>query len=200
MKLIVLIGVMALVVLGIFAVPSLTQRQSTEQLAREDSAGFFKEKKREADAVKDLVGDGLKAPKPIVKQTDGPSAPSGVHRFENVIENCERAIKNLPTSLLRSRRKPRLAPPGVYFTLTYMSVRKPSGIIGVNAGTRVVCVKDEGAVLIVKAGDLEFEAKRQHLTNNLDVADLAGMDDAEAQQAVESYIAKQQQEIYQHKR
>jgi hypothetical protein len=81
-----------------------------------------------------------------------------------------------------------------------MSVRKPSGIIGVNAGTRVVCVKDEGAVLIVKAGDLEFEAKRQHLTNNLDVADLAGMDDAEAQQAVESYIAKQQQEIYQHKR
>ena len=55
-------------------------------------------------------------------------------------------------------------------------------------------------MLLVKAGDLEFEANRQYLTNNLDVADLAGMDDAEAQQAVESYIAKQQQEIYQYKR
>jgi hypothetical protein len=40
--------------------------------------------------------------------------------------------------------------------------------------------------------NLEFEAKRQYLTNDLDLADLALRDDAEAQQAVASYIAQQQ--------
>ena len=83
-------------------------------------------------------------------------------------------------------------PPGVYFTLTYFSVRNPSGITGLEAGSRVICVKDEGPVLLVKAGNVEFEAKRQYLTNDLDVADLAVRNDAEAQQAVASYIAKQQ--------
>jgi hypothetical protein len=93
------------------------------------------------------------------------------------------------------RPHPRLAPPGVYFTLTYISVRNPYGITGVEPGTRVVCVKDEGPVLLVREDNLEFEAKRQYLTNNLDVADLAVRNDAEAQQAVASYIAQQQQAI-----
>jgi hypothetical protein len=50
-------------------------------------------------------------------------------------------------------------------------------------------------VLLVRAGNLEFEAKRQYLTDDLDVADLAVRNDAEAQQAVASYIAQQQQAI-----
>jgi hypothetical protein len=91
--------------------------------------------------------------------------------------------------------RPRPAPPGVYFTLTYLSVRNPSGITGLEAGSRVICVKDEGPVLLVKAGNVEFEAKRQYLTNDLNIADLAVRNDAEAQQAVVSYIAKQQQAI-----
>jgi hypothetical protein len=74
----------------------------------------------------------------------------------------------------------RLAPPGVYFTLTHLSARSASGITGVEPGTRVVCVKDEGPVLLVKVDNLEFEAKRQYLTNNLDVANLAIRNDAEA--------------------
>ena len=116
--------------------------------------------------------------------------------LQNVIWDCEHAIKNLPTRLgLRGHPQPRPAPPGVYFTLTYLSVRSPFGITGVEPGTRVVCVKDEGAVLVVKAGKAEFEAKRQYLTNDLEVADLAVRNDAEAQQAVASYIAKQQQAI-----
>src|SRR5215467_9302530 len=93
------------------------------------------------------------------------------------------------------RPHPRLAPPGVYFTLTYISVRNPYGITGVEPGTRVVCVKDEGPVLLVREDNLEFEAKRQYLTNNLDVAELAVRNDVEAQQAVASYIAQQQQAI-----
>jgi len=96
--------------------------------------------------------------------------------------------------------RPRLAPFGVYFTLIHLSAQTASGITGFEPGTQVVCVKDEGPVLRVKAGNLEFEAKRQYLTNDLDVADLAVRNDAEAQQAVASYIAKQQQAIDQHKR
>jgi hypothetical protein len=76
-------------------------------------------------------------------------------------------------------------------------VRNASGIKGVEAGTQVVCVKDEGPVLLVKAGDLEFEAKRQNLTNVLDIADLAVRNDAEARQTVAFYIAQQQQAIEQ---
>ena len=93
------------------------------------------------------------------------------------------------------RPHPRLAPPGVYFTLTYLSARSASGITGFEPGTRVVCVKDEGPVFLVKVDNLEFEAKRQYLTNDLDVADLAVRNDAEAQQAVASYIAQQEQAI-----
>jgi pSer/pThr/pTyr-binding forkhead associated (FHA) protein len=132
------------------------------------------------------------APNPL-KHPTGVSGPSWMDRLQKGIEDFERAIKNLPTSLgLRTRR---LAPPDVYFTLTYLSVRKKSGITGFEPGTQVVCVKDEGPVLLVKAGDLEFEAKRQYLTNDLDVAALAVRNDAEAQQAIASYIAQQQQAI-----
>jgi hypothetical protein len=91
--------------------------------------------------------------------------------------------------------RPRRAPPGVYFTLTYVSVRTRSGITGVEGGTQVVCVKDEGPVLLVKAGSVEFEAKRQYLTNDLDVAALAVRNDAEAQQTIAAYIAQQEQAI-----
>jgi hypothetical protein len=131
------------------------------------------------------------APNPL-KHPTGVSRPSWVDRLQKRIEDYERAIKNLPTSL---GFRTRLAPPDVYFTLTYLSVRKPSGITGFEVGTQVVCVKDEGPVLLVKAGNLEFEVKRQYLTNDLDVADLALRNDAEAQQTIASYIAKQQQAI-----
>ena len=50
-------------------------------------------------------------------------------------------------------------------------------------------------MLLVKVENLEFEAKRQYLTNDLDVVDLAVRNDAEAQQAVASYIAQQRQAI-----
>jgi hypothetical protein len=93
------------------------------------------------------------------------------------------------------RPLPRRAPPGVYFTLIHLPVRSGSTLTGVEPGTRVVCVKDEGPALLVKVDNLEFEAKRQYLTNDLNVADLAARNDAEAQQAVASYIAQQQQAI-----
>jgi len=208
MKGIVLIGVASLIGLGIFAVLTNMMRDTTNKLVREDANGFFHEKKQEMAVADDLSQQAFGEPNPIMYPKRDIREPVWVKRLEEGIEACERAIKNLPTSLgLRTRphprlapprlAPPRLAPPGVYFTLTYLSVRKPFGITGVKPGTQVVCVKDEGQVLLVKAGDLEFEAKRQNLTNVLDIADLAVRNDAEAQQTVAFYIAQQKQAIEQ---
>jgi hypothetical protein len=118
------------------------------------------------------------------------STPSWRERVQSLIDASVRSIK-------RVGHRRRLAPAHVFFTLKYISARNSYTITGVEAGTRVLCVKDWGPVLLVRAGDLEFEAKRQYLTNDLDVADLAVRNDAEAQQAVESYIARQEQAIEQ---
>ena len=168
-----MIGVIALVALGIFAVLSLMQRQATDELVQAEGNGKIHEKKRENADAEAFARECLGGPN-AVKHPTSVSGPSWVGRLQNVIEGCERAIRNLPTSLGHlTRHDRRLALPGVYFTLTYQSVRTRSGITGLDAGTQVVCVKDEGPVVIVKAGNLEFEAKRQYLTNDLDVADLA---------------------------
>jgi hypothetical protein len=127
-----------------------------------------------------------------VSNTTEMSTPSWGDRLQKLIHHYARATKSVDH---RSSPRSRLAPHGVYFTVTYLSVRNGFGITGLEPGTQVVCVKDEGPVLRVKAGNLEFEAKRQHLTNDLDIAGLAARNDAEAQQAIAAYIAQQQQAI-----
>jgi hypothetical protein len=193
MKAIVLVGVMALVALAIFAVLSNIQRQSTDKLAQEDASGFFHEKKQEAAAARDLSREAFDQPNPV-ERPPGESGPSWVDRLESLVGERVRAIKRVG-----HRHQPRVAPPGVYFTLAYLSVRTRSGITGLAAGTQVTCVKDEGPVLLVKAGDLEFEVKRQYVTNDLDVADIAARNDAEAQQALAAYMAQQQQQAIEHR-
>lgn len=172
------------------------QRQTTDKLAQEDASGFFREKQQEKAAAADLAGDAYNQ---IIKPPTGVSGPSWVNRLQNAIEDGLRAIKNLPTKLTRrTDPHPPLAAPNVYFTLTYLSVRTRSGITGLGAGTQVVCVKDEGPVLLVKFGNLEFEVKRQQVTNDLDVAAIAARNDAEAQQALAAYMAQQQQQAIKH--
>jgi hypothetical protein len=167
-------------------------RWNTE-LQGEGNGSFFEQKRRRADAaafVREAFNDG---PMAVDNATDvSSSGPSREDRHENLIGYSLHALKGVGHRIFH---RPRLASPGVYFTLTDLSVRTRYGITGVSAGTQVVSVKDEGPVLLVKAGDLEFEAKRQYLTNDLDIADLAGRNDAEAQQAVAAYIAQQQRAI-----
>jgi len=194
MKAIVSVGVIALIALGIFAVLAFKQCQETDKLEQNPNR-VLGEKEQEIADAQAFAQEAVGRPKDIKEPTGPYQVPSWAGRLQNAIESCVRAIKNWPTSLGLRRHLPRLAPPGIYFTLTYLSARNPSGITGVERGTRVVCIKDEGPVLLVKAGNLEFEAKRQFLTNDLDVADLAVRNDAEAQQAIASYIAQQQQAI-----
>ena len=112
-------------------------------------------------------------------------------RLQKAIGDCERAIKNLSTSVGR-RLRPHLAPDGVYFTMRYFSVANARGITGIAPGTKVVRVRNDGSVLRVKTGDVEFEAAAQDLTNDLDVAATVSRGDAQKQQALASYIHQQQ--------
>jgi hypothetical protein len=108
-------------------------------------------------------------------------------RLRKAIEDCVRAIKSV-----RHRISPRLAPEGVYFTMRYFSLPNAHGITGIAPGTKVVRVRDDGSVLRVRTGDVEFEAAAQDLTNDLDVAVAVSRDDAQRQQALASYIHQQQ--------
>jgi hypothetical protein len=190
MKPIHVIGIILAVAFAIvwcFQIWSAGQWKTT--LQGEGSGNFYEQRDRRAGAqafVREAFGD---SPTPADQATDMSGLP-WEDRLGKIIDHWVRVIKSTGHG---SRR----APSGVYFTLTYFSVRNGSGLTGVNAGTQVVCVKDEGPVLRVKTGNLEFEAKRQYLTNDLDVADLAVRDDAEAQQALALYIAQQQQAIEQ---
>jgi hypothetical protein len=113
-------------------------------------------------------------------------------RLRKAIEDGERVINNLSTSV-RHRLRPHLAPDGVYFTMRYFSVANAHGITGIVPGTKVVRVRDDGSVLRVRTGgDVEFEAAPQDLTNDLDVAATVSRGDAQEQQALRSYIHRQQ--------
>ena len=112
-------------------------------------------------------------------------------RLQKAIEDCVRAINNLSTSV-RHRISPRLAPDGIYFTMRYFSVANAHGVTGIVPGTKVVRVRNDGSVLRVRTGDVEFEAAAQDLTNDLDVAATVSRGDAQEQQALASYIHQQQ--------
>ena len=188
------IHVMGLILIPAFAIVWCFQIWSAGQwkteLVQAEADGSFYENRRMIAKAKANVREAFNESSIPVNDATGVSGSSWEDPPQNVIDSWVRAIK----SFVHSHR-PRPAPPGVYFTLTYLSVRNPSGITGLEAGSRVICVKDEGPVLLVKAGNVEFEAKRQYLTNDLNIADLAVRNDEEAQQAVASYIARQQQAI-----
>ena len=97
MKIIVLIGVMSLVALGIFAVLSSTQRQATDQLVQAGD-GAISEKKREIALANTIARETFNEPNAIKYSTPVPG-PSWLDPFQNAIEHCLSAIKNLPTSL-----------------------------------------------------------------------------------------------------
>jgi hypothetical protein len=167
---------------------------------KKDAEAFAREAFNESESV----AESLNGPGTVDHPTEV-SEPSWKDWLPNTIKGWLGATKRVdgghpprpaPPPLAPPRPVPqRPAPPGVYFTLTYLSVRSRSGITNLMAGTQVVCVKDQGAVLLVKAGKFQFEVKRQYLTNDLNLADLAVRNDAGSQQAVASYIAQQQQAI-----
>jgi len=62
-----------------------------------------------------------------------------------------------------------LAPEGVYYVLSRISVTTDSGVAGISPGTKVTMIKP-GPPMRVTDGEHEFEATSSQLTNDLDVA------------------------------
>lgn len=86
----------------------------------------------------------------------------------------------------------RLAPEGVFYAVQAFSVTTDEGIRGIRAGTPVKLVKDSGVTLRVTDGKEEFEAKREYLTNDLDIAARAAGQQASQQAANAEWHQKQQ--------
>ena len=64
----------------------------------------------------------------------------------------------------------RLAPPGVYYLVNRISVTTDSGVIGVNAGTKVLVLeRQENGELKVTDGPDDFIVAASEITNDLDV-------------------------------
>src|SRR5207249_3830510 len=96
----------------------------------------------------------------------------------------------------------RLAPPGIYFATEYMSVRSSGGITGIPPGTRLELVQDMGEVARVTTGQVQFDAKKYQLTNDLDIAaEVSSRDAAEqtpislGQPSEHHETARQKQEV-----
>ena len=80
----------------------------------------------------------------------------------------------------------------MFYVISAFSVTTESGIRGVRAGTPVRVVKDSGAVLRVTDGQQEFDANRECLTNDLDVAANVSAQQASQQAAIADWHQKQQ--------
>ena len=63
-------------------------------------------------------------------------------------------------------------------------VKSKSAVIGFAPGTRVKLIKDQGETLLVQSEGTKFEVRGDQLTNDLDLADLLGRQDAQSQQAL----------------
>src|SRR5205814_735017 len=156
-----------------FAVLINVQNQSTDQALQGEGNGRFHDYKRRITATNAATAEVFGNPDPVNHQaygeTTGVSGSPWTDRLRNVIEDGVRAIKNLPAIVGHRPAPPRrLAPPGVYFTLRYFSVHSPHGVRGILPGTKVVRVRDVGpSMLRVSAGETEFDAKAQDLTNDL---------------------------------
>ena len=60
------------------------------------------------------------------------------------------------------------------------------------AGTRVRLVEDKGETIVVTDGTVKIEVPADILTNDLDIATFAARQDAQAQQALATYLANQE--------
>ncbi len=86
----------------------------------------------------------------------------------------------------------RLAPSGVLYLIQRASLTTNSGVIGFSPGTRVRLVEDKGETIVVTDGTVKIEVPADILTDDPDIATFAARQDAQAQQALATYLANQE--------
>ena len=83
-----------------------------------------------------------------------------------------------------------LAPEGTLFLLQRQSVTTSSGVSGFAPGTKVHLLKDNGDTMVVSAGDVQLTVRPDLLTNDIDLALLAGKRDAQSQAELARVLAR----------
>lgn len=80
----------------------------------------------------------------------------------------------------------RLAPPGTFFLMHYVSAMTPTGVVGLLPGQELKIVSGKKAApgnRLVTDGHREFEVEARNLTDDIDVADNLRKNDRERQKS-----------------
>ena len=84
-----------------------------------------------------------------------------------------------------------LAPDGIFFLLTRISITNDSGVVGINPGTHVTLIKHAGNKLLVTDGVNKFEVTATQLTNDIDIADNLANNDRNSQASIKAKLTQQ---------
>jgi hypothetical protein len=84
-----------------------------------------------------------------------------------------------------------LAPPGTFYVITYFTVESDGGVAGIKPGTKVKLIKDGAEVVRVSDGAMEFDARKEHLTNDLEIASLSARQDVNSQAQLRQRMASE---------
>lgn len=84
-----------------------------------------------------------------------------------------------------------LAPAGTFYVIKYFTVETDGGISGVKPGTKVKLIKDGDEVMRVSDGTIEFDARKDHLTNDLETASLSARQDINGQARLRQRMANE---------
>lgn len=125
------------------------------------------------------------APPPKTEPTPAPQPPKAEPKSEPEKPPVE------PEAPVPAAPLKRLAPEGVFYAIQAFSATTDDGIRGIRAGTPLKLIKDTGSTLRVTDGTQEFDARREHLTNDLDIAAQATGKQASQQTANAEWHEKQ---------
>src|SRR3954451_6942872 len=88
----------------------------------------------------------------------------------------------------------RLTPAGTFYLVQGVSIPTSFGVTGLPPGTIVQMIQDKGATMLVSYGQTQLIVPTAVLTNDMDLGELAGQQDAESQHALMKHLEEERAE------